>query len=350
MIALDELIIDENSSIACALGQLDRTGRGILLVTGADDRFVGTLTDGDIRRLLLKSGQLDGRVSSAVNRNPVVVSPLRSLDASELARRLRLDAVPVVDSSGRIVDCVFADGESAPITKHGQVDLPVVMMAGGLGTRLYPFTKILPKPLIPVNDIPIAERIMDAFHEAGCSTFHVVVNHKKEMIKAYFREAELDYEVKFIDEEVFQGTGGGLKLVEGIVDETFILTNCDILVSLDLSDALKCHKESGNCVTMVVSLKNYQIPYGTVEMGKGGEIIAMREKPSVPFLVNTGCYIVEPELISLIGEKEVVDFPTLMQRGAERGMRMGAYPVSGDSWMDMGQLDELKEMSERLSS
>lgn len=351
MIAIDDLKISEESTIVDALCQLDRTGRGILLVMDDEGRFAGTLTDGDIRRLLLRSGRLDGLVSDAVQRSPATVPPSNASEATGIARRLRLDAVPVVDEAGRVVDCIFADGESAPVMSgRGRATLPVVMMAGGLGSRLYPFTKVLPKPLIPIDDVPIAERIMDAFHEAGCTSFYLVVNYKKEMIKAYFREAKLDYEVGFIDEAEFRGTGGGLKLVEDVVGETFVLTNCDILVNFDLSDALRYHKESDNCVTMIVSLKNYHIPYGTVEMGEGGEITAMREKPSIPFFVNTGCYIVDPCLISLIGEDETIDFPTLIERGAGEGMRMGAYPISEDSWMDMGQLDGLRAMSERLSS
>lgn len=350
MVLLEDLFIDIGSTIPDALAQLDRTGRGILLVVDSENRFVGTLTDGDVRRSLLQSGHLHGLVSDAVQRNATSLPPSRSLDAIKVAKQLRLEAIPVVDGGGRIVDCIFTDDKHAIAVNHGSADVPVVMMAGGLGTRLYPFTKILPKPLIPVNDTPIAERIMDAFAQEGCSSFYLVVNHKKEMIKAYFLDADLNYDVRFIDEKKFQGTGGGLKLVEGVIDRTFVLTNCDVLVNMDLADVLKYHKESGNCVTMIVSLKNYHIPYGTVEMGPGGEIAAMHEKPSVPFFVNTGCYIVEPELIGLIDDEETIDFPALMERGAKRGMRMGAYPVSEDSWMDMGQLDELKAMSERLSS
>ncbi len=229
------------------------------------------------------------------------------------------------------------------------IDIPVVMMAGGLGTRLYPYTKILPKPLIPVGDIPIAEMIIKNFRQYGCKRFHLVVNHKKNMIKAYFNEIEKDYTVSYADESQPLGTGGGLKLLEGKLKTPFVLTNCDILIKYDMASIYRFHQQEGNVVTMVCSLRNFRIPYGIVEIGEDGSIAEMREKPSLSFFTNTGCYIVQPEVLEHIGDSESIGFPDVIQRIKDRGLKVGVYPIGENAWLDMGQMEDLEQMREQLS-
>ena len=264
-------------------------------------------------------------------------------------RQRQLTSVPIVNGDGHVVDCVFRDGPTLSREARQQVDLPVVIMAGGKGTRLYPYTKVLPKPLIPVNDVPIVERVINSFREHGCSRFVMIVNHQRKMIEAYFAGVDQRYGVEFIEEEEFLGTGGGLRLAKSLLGGTFILTNCDILVSFDLFEALEVHRKAANAVTMVASLKNYEIPYGTVELDAGGQIASMTEKPTVPYLINTGCYIVDSNVIDLIGEDESVSFPDVIKRCKTAGMRAGVYPISEKSWLDMGQMDELANMSSVLA-
>ena len=162
----------------------------------------------------------------------------------------------------------------------------IIIQAGGKGTRLYPYTKILPKPLIPVGEKPIAELIMDNFAEYGIGRMILVVNHKKNMIKSYFGEVEKPYSIEYVDEDQPLGTGGGLSLLRGKVGETFILTNCDILIEEDYSKIFAHHKAEGNMITMVCSLRNFQVAYGVVEFGEHGNITDMKEKPEFSFLVN----------------------------------------------------------------
>lgn len=343
------MIITANATLVDALARLDATAKGILLVVDEEERLIGTLTDGDIRRCILRCGGLNAIVLDAVHRHPVTIAPERIAEGANLLAEAKVSLLPVIDEDGRVVDCLFADGSTITQSQdHEKVDLPVIMMAGGLGTRLYPYTKILPKPLIPVNDVPIAERIINQFYSQGCRKFTLIVNHKKEMIKAYFKECEGDFEVDFVEEGVFLGTGGGLGLLRGRIDSTFILTNCDILVRANMANALELHQSDGNAVTMFASLKNYEIPYGTVEIDEGGSISRMVEKPRIPFLVNTGCYLVEPYVLDLIAKDEEVGFPDVIKRCQEHGFRTGIYPISEDSWMDMGQLDELRAMSMKV--
>lgn len=341
---LIELFISPDASLVEALEKLDEVASRILIVVDESFALRGVLTDGDARRCILKTGALDASVGDACNTEPYVIYEGQERDAPALMRRYDLDAVPVVNENGIVVDCILKGGECAEKTM-GRINVPVVMMAGGLGTRLYPYTKVLPKPLIPVNDVPIAERIIRSFQKQGCGPFFLVINHKKEMIKAYFKEIECSYDVRFVEEAEFLGTGGGLSLVKEHLDGSFILTNCDILVEADFSEALALHREKKNAVTMVVSLKNYVIPYGTVEIDAGGGIAGMVEKPSIPFLINTGCYIVERCVLDLIDEGESVGFPDIINRCKEEGFAVGVYPVSESSWLDMGQPEELARMS-----
>ena len=344
---LDDLFVASDSTLAEALQQLDLTARGILFVIEGDG-LVGTLTDGDIRRALIANGRLDVAVSDACNRKCVSLPLSDRNQAQSLIRELSITAVPILDGDGRVVDCVFREGDSLRRQTRTSIDLPVVIMAGGKGTRLYPYTKVLPKPLIPVNDVPIIERVINSFRMQGCSDFHLVVNHQHQIIEAYFAGIEHDYEINFVEEGEFLGTGGGLRLARDFLDATFVLTNCDILVSFDLADALAQHRAAKNAATMIASLKNYEIPYGTVELDAGGSIASMAEKPTVPFLVNTGCYIVEPTIVDLIEENESIGFPDLIYRCMDHGMHAGVYPISEKSWLDMGQFDEFERMSNML--
>ena len=221
--------------------------------------------------------------------------------------------------------------------------MKAVIMAGGRGTRLYPYTKILPKPLIPVGEQPIAELIMDRFRDFGCHEFTMIVNYKKGMIKSYFGELEKDYRVDFADENVFMGTGGGLCLLKGKIDTPFFFTNCDTLLDVDFGDIYEYHKSHGNLVTMICAFKHYTVPYGVVELGEDGSIAAMREKPELDFLTNTGVYVVEPRVVEEMHDGEFIGFPDVIERYRRAGEKVGVYPISESSWMDMGQLEERRK-------
>ena len=221
-------------------------------------------------------------------------------------------------------------------------------MAGGLGTRLYPYTKILPKPLIPIGEMPIVEHIIHRFADVGCSAFTMIVNYKKSMIKSYFNDLQKDYTVDSVDEDTPLGTGGGLSLLKGKVTQTFFLTNCDILIDADFGDIYQYHKEKGNVITMVCAVKHFTIPYGVVELGGDGDISGITEKPEMNFLTNTGVYVVEPSVIDGLAYNEPIPFTDIIADVRAAGGRVGVYPVSEHSWMDMGQLEELDNMRRRL--
>lgn len=341
-----DIYIEEDKSILDAMCQLDRSGKKILFVH-QDKKLLASLTDGDIRRWILKKGDLQMSVQYAANYHPRFLYEQEEDLAMRTIKELGIDAIPIVNNEYLIQKIIFANESVQKHTKF-DIEVPVVIMAGGLGTRLSPYTKILPKPLIPVGDYPIAEHIIHQFCLYGCRQYYMIVNYKRNMIKAYFDELDKKYQLDFIMEEKQLGTGGGISLLKGKMNNTFILTNCDILIDDDLTKAYQQHTKSGNLITMVCSLKNFIIPYGVVNIGEDGMIESMQEKPNMSFFTNTGCYFVEPEVIEGLAYNEPADFPTVIEKYRKAGKKVGYYPIGEDAWLDMGQLDELEKMKARL--
>jgi NDP-sugar pyrophosphorylase family protein len=216
-------------------------------------------------------------------------------------------------------------------------------MAGGKGTRLKPFSNILPKPLFPLGDKTIAETIMDKFHEVGSRRFWFSVNYRHEMIKTYFDCLDKKYAINYFQEEKPLGTAGSLTLLKEMINETFFVSNCDIIIDADYSEIVGYHREQKNEITMVTSLKHVQIPYGTVETGEGGQVQSLIEKPELTFMVNAGFYVLEPHLLSQIPEGEFYHITQLIDKVRSRNGRVGAYPVSEKSWCDIGEWGEYRK-------
>ncbi|AEV70611.1 sugar phosphate nucleotidyltransferase [Acetivibrio clariflavus] len=342
---IKDFLINEEATMIEAMEALDKVAKRILFVT-RDSSLVAALTDGDIRRWILKKGNLDAKVRQIANYNPKFLSEKDKSLAKRYMKKYSIDALPILNDEGKITSIVFLNDEE--IGRKRNLDVPVVIMAGGLGTRLYPYTKILPKPLIPIGEIPIVEHIMNKFYYYGSKQFYLVVNHKKNMIKAYFSETKKDYKIDYVDEDEFMGTGGGLGLLKGKVNSTFLLSNCDILIEEDYEKIYNYHKKEQNLITMVCSLKNIKIPYGVIEISSTGEIESMKEKPELSFFTNTGMYVVEPRVIEEIEVGQVIDFPDIIEKYRVNGEKIGVYPISGNSWLDMGQFEGMEEMRKRL--
>ena len=343
---IDDLVIKEDISVFEAMKRLEETGRKILFVA-PEGILKAVLTDSDIRKFILRGGDLTRPAAETANYTPKTLPVEKRSEAKDFLQRHSIDAVPLLGKQGAIADVVFLnDFES--VSSNRQLDIPVVIMAGGLGTRLYPYTKILPKPLIPIGENPIVELIIEKFYGFGCNRFHLIVNYKKNMIKSYFMDIEKEYDIQYVDEDIPLGTGGGLCLLKGQIEETFFLTNCDILIDADYTDILKFHKEEGNAVTMVCAMKHFTIPYGVVEMTEDGGLKKISEKPELNMLTNAGMYIVEPAVLEQIEDGVRQGFTDIMEQCMQRGQRVGVYPVSDGSWMDMGQMEELEKMRRRM--
>ena len=338
-----EYCIDSLASIRDAMKKLGELKPQILIVMDKS-KLVGTLTDGDVRRFLLAGGKIEEPVLEAANKTPKMATNKQK--AKELYSEKEYTAIPIINNNDEIIDLYI--GSFYYERKYSKLGIPVVINAGGKGTRLEPFTKILPKPLIPVGEHPIIEQIMQEYLKFGCERFHIIVNYKKQLIKAYFSETEKKYAVSWYDETKPLGTGGGLSLLKGKIQSTFFFTNCDTLLQSNYESMLRFHRENKNHITMICAHKNLVIPYGVVEMGESGVIENMKEKPEINFLTNTGMYIVEPEVLETIEDNVSIGFPDIVERQRMAGKRVAVYPVSENEWMDMGQLAELEKMRERL--
>lgn len=341
---IKELLIDEEATMIEAMRQLDKAAKKVLFVA-KNNFFAATITDGDIRRWILRKGNFEAKVKDIANYDPKYLLEEEKFKSKEYMKKHSIEALPIIDKENNVVSVIFWN-EEVGLKKN--INIPVVIMAGGLGTRLYPYTKILPKPLIPIGEIPIVEHIINNFNQHGSDQFYLVVNHKKNMIKAYFNEIEKPYTVAYVDENKPLGTGGGLSLLKGMINTTFVLTNCDILIKGDYEKILNYHKNEQNQVTMVCSLKNIRIPYGVVEVSETGEIDTMNEKPEISFLANTGMYIVEPRIIEELEENVAIGFPEIIERYKLKGQKIGIYPISENSWLDMGQVDGIEEMRAKV--
>jgi len=341
-----EYLIEEDRTILDAMKRIDQNTYKILFIH-KDGKLEASVTDGDIRRWILKKGDLQFPVKCVANFQPRYLFEKQAYMAMHVMKEYGIAAIPVVNENHIIKDIVFLNTVPKVYDTFSE-NVPVVIMAGGLGTRLSPYTSILPKPLIPIGDYPITEHIINEFLKYGCKQFYMIVNYKRNMIKAYFDELEKGYCLNFIDERKVLGTGGGLSLLKGKINDTFILTNCDILIDDDLTKAYKQHKESENLITLVCSLKNFTIPYGVVNVNEDGTIASMQEKPGMSFLINTGCYFVEPQVVEDMKYNSKADFPFVVEEYRKLGERIGIYPIGEEAWLDMGQLDELEKMKTRL--
>ncbi len=345
---LQEICIEEGMQIGDAIRRLNAAGRKVLLVV-KNRKLAGVITDGDIRRWVLKKGSFQADVSELMCREPRVVYEDELERAKEIMLRARIDMLPVLNRNDEVVEVVFIrDLLEDTVGNYERVDIPVVIMAGGKGTRLKPYTTILPKPLMPIGAKTILERIMDSFRKNGCSHFLLTLNYKKNLIKAYFDEKGSGDNIEYIEEEDFYGTCGSLSLLKQKIQGTFFLSNCDVLLDIDYGKLYAYHMEKQNEITAVTSLKHFQIPYGIFETEKGGGIHKMVEKPEYNFQVNAGIYVMEANVLKDIPIGEVCQMNDLINKLLEQKRKVGAYPVTENCWSDMGEPAQMQKMLERF--
>jgi len=346
----EDIIISEKISLLDALKIMDSTRRKLLIVcTGK--RFIGVISIGDIQRAILSKRELTHPVMEYARTEITVAQVTDDLEKVKAKMRSdKIESMPIIDGNGDLYDVIewdelFSEEDTKTVRP---VDLPVVIMAGGKGTRLLPLTNVIPKPLIPISDKTIMEEIMSGFRAAGCERIYVSVNYMVETIKEYFSRKP-EWKLEYIQEKKPLGTGGSLYLLKGRINETFIVTNCDTLIDIDLHDLAEYHKNNHNMITVVTAIKTIHIPYGTIETVVDGVIKEMKEKPDLVFQVNSGFYVLEPEVLDYINDEEFLDMPVLIKRLTEKGFRVGAFPVSEGSWTDIGNWNEYLQLVNRYT-
>ena len=342
---MEKYVVSDSFTVKQTIEKMEKELIKGVVVTNDEGVVIGLFTNGDMRSFFMNNGQLSDNITKAMNKNPMLYNSENEI-YEERKERIRL-LYPIVDVNKHLVRVV--DFENLQNDHYDVLsDIPLVIMAGGKGTRLYPYTSILPKPLIPIGDETITERIINSFTKYGCKHVIMILNYKSKMIKSYFDEIEKDYDIEYLEEDKYLGTAGGLKLIQDKVKSKFFLSNCDILIDADYSSIVRNHDVNKNRITFVCSMKNVIIPYGVIKTDSDGYITSMIEKPDYSFMVNTGLYLLEDDVLDYIENGEFIHFPDLAQRLIDNNKNVGVYPVSEKAWMDMGQFSEMEEMKRRL--
>ncbi len=339
-------IITSSETILHALKMMDGHRTKLVFVID-DDQFLGILTIGDIQRAIIRNAVLSDSVASILDRNKIYASVN---DSKEHIKQVMfdelIDCMPVLNDVGEIVDVLFWHEvfSKSVAENRPKINLPVVIMAGGKGTRLKPITNVIPKPLVPVGDKTILEVIMDQFETIGCTKFYMSVNYKADMMKFYLKQLDHHYDIDFFMEDKPLGTIGSVSLLKGKINTPFFVSNCDSINEQDYRDVYDYHVKNHNDMTIVTMVKSFKIPYGVIETGEDGLMVSLQEKPEHMYMVNSGVYILNPELIDEIPEGEFFHVTHLMEKVKARGGRVGCFPVSEDAWKDMGEWPEYLKM------
>lgn len=335
--------IQSNQTIHDAFKKMNDVDKKLLLVF-KDSFFKGIISIGDIQRAIIKQVDLNQQIQSILRENYKYATTQQSPEEIKaIMMQYRMECMPIVDANGILQEVIFWEDiidESLELCET-PFDLPIVIMAGGKGTRLKPLTNVLPKPLIPVGGKTIIEDIMDKFVACGSQRFFLSLNYKAEFIQSYLEQQNnANYHLKFFIEDKPLGTAGSLTLLKDKIQETFFVSNCDILIKEDYSQILNYHRENKNELTLVTALKSFAIPYGIVETATDGLLVDIKEKPKVNFQINTGMYVLEPHLFKEIPEQSYFNITDLMKKILQRGGRVGCFPISEKTWTDIGDWEE----------
>jgi dTDP-glucose pyrophosphorylase/CBS domain-containing protein len=330
-------LIPSDSTLRDAIRSLDRTALQIVLVVSAGDILIGTVTDGDIRRGLMRGLDLDGAVAEVTNRDPLVVPPQMSRDlVLQLMQANRVHQLPVVDETRRVVGLHVLDELIVP----GRRNNLMVIMAGGQGSRLRPHTENCPKPLLPVGSKPMLEHIIERAKAEGFQRFVIAVHYLGHMIEEYFGDgAAWQVHIDYLREEAPLGTAGAVGLLSPRPDHPIVVTNGDVLTDVRYGEMLDFHLRHEAVATMAVRLHEWEHPFGVVRTA-GVDIIGFDEKPISRSHINAGIYVLEPSAIGLLRHGEHCDMPTLFGRARERGDRTIIYPMH-EPWLDVGRVGDL---------
>lgn len=345
---IKNIIVDSDKSIIQTMKLMDDSQTKSFLVF-KDGKFIGLITNGDLQRAIIANKPFSLPISELVD-NEKKIYAHQGDDIQNIKKwmiEVRAEYMPILDKNENLVDLIFWDdvfSDYQAVDNRPKINLPVVIMAGGKGTRLKPITNVIPKPLIPIGDKTILEEIMNQFEAIGCRKFYMSINYKSDMIRFYLDQLDHHYDIEFFEEPKPLGTIGSVSLLKGKITTPFFVSNCDIIIDQDLRDVYEYHLNNHNDLTIVTAVKSFKIPYGVIETGEDGLMTGLQEKPEQTYMINTGVYILNPELIDEIPEGEFFHITHLMGKIKQRDGRIGCFPVSEHAWKDMGEWPEYLKM------
>ena len=328
----NKLILSADTRFETAIELLDKNGNGVLPVVNTADEFIGLITDGDIRKAILNK-QLD--LEHIINKNPYKLNIASTkLQRIQYLKSIKRRQLPLVDDNNKYISLFTLDD-----IEFNDKPNAVVIMAGGLGTRLGELTKETPKPMLHVGQKPILEIILEKFIGFGFKKFYLAVNYKKEVIQDYFEDGERwGIEISYLEEDKRLGTGGALSLIQEPLKNPLIVTNGDVITNIDFDELLNFHTSKKSMATMCVREYEHTIPYGVIETDQE-IIVGLKEKPKIMFNINTGVYVLDPSLLQRIPKDQFYDLPTLFSDLIDDDIQPYHYPII-DYWIDIGQKEE----------
>jgi len=334
-----QIVISPDTSILDAIKLIDAGQVRIVLVTDEKERLLGTVTDGDVRRGILRGVCLSEDVRRVMQKEPVIA---RRSDSNEkiqsLMRRKLVQQVPILDRAGKILQVHIAEDLLEPLTRPNQV----LIMAGGMGERLRPLTEGCPKPLLKVSDKPILETALENMVEQGFRSFTMAVHYKDHMIKEHFGDgARWGVSIRYLKEERSMGTGGALRLLPEKPKEPFLVLNADILTTVNFGHLLDFHRQHRSRATLSVREYDFQVPFGVARI-RGNHLAGLDEKPVQRFFVNAGIYVLEPEVFKVLPrKKERFDMTHVIDILLKKQWPVTTFPVR-EYWIDVGRFDDLE--------
>ena len=337
---LSKVLLKLTDSLNTAIQALHISGERIVLVVDDNMHLLGTVTDGDIRRALIKNTAMDCTIEGIMNSEPYVMLASESPD-SIMSKMKNKDilSIPLVDKKGMLVGLETLHH----LLENKKYDNPVFLMAGGFGIRLHPLTKTMPKPLLNVGNRPILETIINQFVDAGFHDFYISVHYKADMIRDYFGDgSNWGVTFQYLDEDIPLGTAGSLGLLPNNMPELpIIMMNGDILTKVNFKHLLNFHYEQGGLATMCIRKYDLQVPYGVVNI-EGRYVTSIIEKPTQQFFVNAGIYVLNPKIINCIDGVSHIDMPNLLEVQIEQGEDISVFQIH-EYWLDIGRMDEYKQ-------
>jgi dTDP-glucose pyrophosphorylase len=326
-------LVNPQATIREAIAVIDNSGLQIALVVDENMRLLGTVTDGDVRRGILKDISLDTDVSKVMSTNPKTASINETREV--ILQRMTnsgLHHIPIVDQDNRVINIELLEDLIGLLKFENEV----ILIAGGLGTRLRPLTDNYPKPLLKVGTKPILEIILDNYIEYGFKKFTFCVNYRSELIEEYFGDgSKWGVKIKYIHEDKALGTAGALSLLDHRPNMPFFVMNADLLTKVNFHQLLNFHKEHKSMATMCVRQYEFQVPYGVVNI-KDHQLLNIQEKPVHHFFINAGIYVLEPESLNYIPKNEYFDMPSLFEKIVQENKSATVFPIR-EYWIDIGQ-------------
>lgn len=338
------LTIDQNATLDNALVKMSKWGFKSLVVLDKKYKYAGILSDGDIRKALIKGKQLTNKINQIYQKktnffyeNNYTIEKIKKLFINKI-----IDIIPVINKKKEVVKIyLYSDLNNLKLeetkVKTKILDTAAIIMSGGKGTRLKPFTDVLPKPLMPFEGKTLIEHVVNKFIDYEIKNFIFSINYKSHLIKAFFKELNPSYSLKYIEEKTPLGTAGSLKMVKKNKFKFFFISNCDTIIKADLHDVHKFHRKKKNDITIVASNKKIKIPYGVCKTSKNKMLSKIIEKPEMNYTVNTGFYLINSEIINLVPKKNTIYHITdLINLAQKRKKRIGIYIINEKNWFDLG--------------